>query len=275
MNRLLSSLLLLICSAVAAAQEPTERDPDPRLGRGAGSPPARSLPEIGMPEEAPTEPTADPRSVVLLERSCESTLDREELTLFANGTVRLRHTILGRGGRVEDATMALGELPPDELAAWVDRVREEDLGETETASAGPGGDWVERCRLTLDYDAMARWIGPPPETERDRSGWWPSGRATYRYGHLDTLSLPLARLLSGVDGIAGRVDAAVGRHSLPNGYRPRAGDVLRRADGVLFRVERNTASKGGWELQGVDQPLAVYVLEDDIPRLFVELVRRR
>jgi hypothetical protein len=228
-----------------------------------------------LPGEPSPDLTGDPRSVVLLERACESTLDREVVTLFANGTVRLRHQVLDRTGGVDDETMALGELPPDELVAWVDRVREEDLGETEGATSGPGGDWVERCRLTLDYDAMARWIGPPREVARDLSGRRPRGRATYRYGHLDTLSLPLARLLSRVDGIAGRVDAAVGRHSLPNGYRPRVGDVLRRADGVLLRVERHTASKGGWELQGVDQPLAVYILEDEIPRLFVELVRRR
>ena len=50
--------------------------------------------------------------------------------------------------------------------------------------------------------------------------------------------------------------------------------MLRRADGILFRVERHTATKGGWELQGVEQPLVIYIIEDEIPKLFVELVRR-
>jgi hypothetical protein len=271
--RLLLFSLLLIGSGFASAQEPTEPDPDPRLGGTAEPPAARS--ELDPAEGSAGDRVRDERSVVLVERVCASTLDREELTLFANGTVRLRHTVLGQSGGPEKPSMALGELPPDELEAWVDRLREEDLGDTEAATSGPGGDWVERCRLVLDYDAMARWVGPAPEPGPDHAGWRPAGTATYRWGRLDSLSLSLARILGLVDGIAARVDPAVGRRSLPPEYAPRAGDVLRRADGVLFRVERPTASKGGWELQAVDQPLVLYVVESEVPHLFVELVRRR
>jgi hypothetical protein len=56
---------------------------------------------------------------------------------------------------------------------------------------------------------------------------------------------------------------------------PRRGDVLRRVDGVLFRVVARTADENGWELQGVEQPLVLYVVGSDVPRLFVELVERR
>jgi len=272
---LLALLLALTCSRFVAAQEPTERNPDPRLP--ASSDAASQEPKLQPPEErsaSAPDRGEDDRSVVLVERVCESTLERQEVTLFANGTVRVRRSGPDADGREGEPDMALGELPPDELAAWTDRIREEDLSETDARSSGPGGDWVERCSLSLDYDAMERWVGPPPRLDRDHSAWHPSGQATYRWGHLDSLSLPLSRLSGLVDAIAARVDLATGRHSLPPDYRPRAGDVLRRADGILFRVERHTATKGGWELQGVEQPLVIYIIEDEIPKLFVELVRR-
>ncbi|HEX2253498.1 MAG TPA: hypothetical protein VHQ65_09545, partial [Thermoanaerobaculia bacterium] len=67
--------------------------------------------------------------------------------------------------------------------------------------------------------------------------------------------------------------------ALPPGYRPRIGDVLRRLDGVLFRVVRPTVEleedgPSGWELQGVQQPLALYIGEGDVAQEFVELVSR-
>ncbi|HEX2163262.1 MAG TPA: hypothetical protein VHM02_04885, partial [Thermoanaerobaculia bacterium] len=78
--------------------------------------------------------------------------------------------------------------------------------------------------------------------------------------------------------LAARTAEGAAAGELPAGYRPRPGDVLRRADGVLFRVVRATAElegmPGGWELHGVVQPLAVYVVEADLPRAFVELVSR-
>jgi len=209
----------------------------------------------------------DERSAVLLRRECVSSLERQEVTLFANGTVRLWD------GPPGEETMALGELAPDELETYVQRLWEEDLSETERLSRGPEGEWVEGCRLVLRYGAMARWLGPPPRRE-DRD-WRPQGDEAFAYRRFDSLSLPLSRIVALVDGMIGRVDRAAGRHTLPPGYRPREGDVLRRGDDVVFRVERRTADKHGWEMQGVEQPLVIYVPEDEIPRLFVELVERR
>lgn len=217
-------------------------------------------------------PTADERSAVLLERTCGSELSRQELTLFANGTVRLRE----RGPEAEDAEaeeeMFLGELAPDELQTYVERLQGEDLGEVEPAVAGPEGAWVEECRLTLHFDAMARWIGRPPQRDADAGDWVPSGELTFRYGRFDRLSLPLSRVVSVLDLIQSRVDRAAGRRTLPPRYRPEVGDVLRRTDGILFRVERPTADGNGWELQGVEQPLTLYVVESEIPDLFTALV---
>jgi hypothetical protein len=208
----------------------------------------------------------DERTSVLVRRECSSRLEREEVTLFANGTVRVWEGPLG------EEKMALGELVPDELETYVRRLREEDLSETERHSQGPEGEWVEGCRLELRYGAMARWLGAPPAGE-DRD-WRPSGDEVFLYRRFDSLSLPLSRVVSLVDAVAARVDRAAGRHSLPPDYRPQEGDVLRRSDDVLFRIERRTADKHGWEMQGVEQPLAVYVPEDEIPKLFVELVER-
>lgn len=223
-------------------------------------------------------PAADERSAVLLERECGSELSRQELTLFANGTVRLRE----RGPDEEEAEaeeeaveMFLGELAPDELQTYVERLQGEDLGEVEPAATGPEGAWVEACRLTLHFDAMTRWIGPPPQRDADAGDWVPSGDLTFRYGRFDRLSLPLSRVVSLLDLVESRVDRAAGRRTLPPRYRPEVGDVLRRSDGVLFRVERPTADGNGWELQGVEQPLTLYVVESDIPELFTEVLADR
>lgn len=269
----LAALFLALAAGLlplaAAAQEPSQ--PAPPAAQRPDLPPLPPLdPSLPGPEAGAGRPSDDPRSVVLLRRNCESSLDREEVTLFANGTVRV---LQGPPGEEE---MDLGELDPDQLRTYADRIRAEDLGETDRRTSGPVGDWVSRCRLELHFDAMERWVGSPPVAPHDGSdGRRSRGDAVFEYGTYGSLSLGLSRVLALVDGISGGVDRAVGRGLLPDDYRPRRGDVLRRADGVLFRVERTTASKDGWELQGVQQPLTLYILKSEIPKLFVELVERR
>lgn len=258
------------------------------------------------------------RGDVLLRRDCRSAIAREEVTLFGNGTVRLRSGPLG------EERMVLVEVTRDEVESLVAAIRAEVYAEAGAGSAGPEGDWVERCLLELPVLAAAapdeepasagaprnaagggeggseggregggdpaggEEAGPvaggpagtartdPPLGPGRPSGDRPATR--FRYGHLDSLSLPLARVVGLIDELAARatLESAAGR--LRADYRPRQGDVLRRADGVLFRVVRSTAPldglPGGWELQGVVQPLAVYVYESDLPREFVELVSR-
>lgn len=269
------------------------------------------------------QPIPGGRGDVLLRRDCRSAIAREEVTLFGNGTVRLRSGPLG------EERMVLVEVTRDEVESLVAALRAEDFAEAGAGSAGPQGDWVERCLLELPVLAEAAagaaepGEGEPgdgtssgevrPDAEEaavsgsDRAGaagdprrgeaasadgdhappegslgpGRPAGdrpATRFQYGHLDSLSLPLARVVALVDELAARVAAGAAAGSLPAGYRPRQGDVLRRADGVLFRVVRDTAAfaemPGGWELQGVVQPLVLYVFEADLPRDFVELVSR-
>jgi hypothetical protein len=221
------------------------------------------------PGEVEARARDDERSAVLLVRECASELGRQELTLFANGTVRLRE-----GPRGEERMM-LGEMPPDVLQGWVDNLRREDLSEADVGSRGPTGDWVESCEVTLSFGTMERWLGPPPVRGRNDADWRPMGDETFIYGRFDSLPLSLSRVIGLLDGLLERVDRAAGRQSLPPRYVPRRGDVLRRVDGVLFRVVARTADENGWELQGVEQPLVLYVVGSDVPRLFVELVERR
>lgn len=272
-----------------------------RRGRRAGrlSGVALAFLAIAIALPAPAQPIPTGRGDVLLRRECRSMIARQEVTLFGNGTVRLRSGPLG------EERMLLIEVTRDEVESLVAALRGEDFTEAGAGSAGPEGDWVERCLLELPVLAAApagvggegssavggeggRVAGEaepsdavatrpdPPLGPGGASGDHPATR--FAYGHLDSLSLPLARVVALVDELALRVEAGAGAGRLPPGYRPRQGDVLRRTDGVLFRVVRATATlegmPGGWELQGVVQPLAVYVLEADLPREFGELVSR-
>ncbi len=231
-------------------------------------------------QAVPAEPTAraaDPREVVLVDRDCTSSSEHQRLTVFANGVVRVR---LGPPG---DERMVLDSLAPDDLAGLVRALAAIDLGEAADAgSAGPEGAGVEHCRLDLPLlvvgSPAARLARvPPAPSDRVETAGPPPSR--FEYGRFDSLSLPLARVVALVDDLVARTLATAPAGSLPRDYRPRPGDVLRRVDGALFRVVRDTADTPdlprGWELQGVEQPLVIYIAEGSIGREFVELVSRR
>lgn len=203
--------------------------------------------------ERPAVETSD-RSRRLARLDCRTALSRRELTLFANGTVRLRE---GEPGEEE---MALAELGPDELDDAVAMLDEVDLSETDAEGGGPRGEWIQRCTLVLTL----------PGREREERS----------FRQFDSQSLALSRAVAILDGIAIRLAPpresadGGGAERLPPDYRPRLGDVLRHADGVLYRVEAFTADGEGVELQGVEQPLVLYVSRGQMGEAFVELVRR-
>ena len=204
---------------------------------------------LARAEESP--PLGDARSRILVRAECRSDLGRREVTLFANGTVRLRD------GLYASEQMRLGELPPDRSAAFVRRFAAEDLREVSTDRAEVGGSWVERCTLDLALDGTAP--------------------RHFAYSRVDALPLALARVLAIVEDLASQVEPrphGAGIEGLPAGYRPALGDRLRRVDGVLFEVAGETADGKGVELRGVEQPLVVYVPKGELARQFIALEAR-
>jgi hypothetical protein len=195
-------------------------------------------------------PPASAKSQVLVRYECRNELGRREITLFGNGTVRLRE------GLKEDPRMTLGELTPDELTAFVARLGGEDLSEVppETDNALDGA-WIETCRFELSLPDA------PPRA--------------FVFGRYDSLQLGLSRLVRIAEDLAAKVDPRARGEHLPAGYEPRTGDVLRRVDGELFLIVGPTADKLGVELSGVNAPLTLYLPKGQLANEFVELVSRR
>ena len=220
------------------------------LAAAAAAPVAASVTAAGgYGGERGGEP-ADDRSTELIRLDCASDLGRREITLFANGTVRLRQGPTGR------EKMALGELGPDELASFVAEASAIDLAESDSDESGLVGPAVERCTVAMTLPGRPLWAR--------------------RFGRFDTLAPSLARLVGLVDGLAERAEQTSPLREGPGlapGYQARPGDVLARNDGVLFEVVADTADGRGVELRGVDQPLTVYVAKGQIGREFGRLVK--
>lgn len=206
------------------------------------------LPFILAALPAPAQ-DADKRSIEIVRYDCTTDTTRREVTLFANGTVRLRE------GWIGNEWMGLTELGPDELQGFLNRLDGEDLSQSRNPEKGVEGAWIERCELRL------RLAGKPLQT--------------YRFGHYDPLPLNLSRVVRIAQELVEKVPITKDKDALPAGYDPRPGDVVKRVgDGALFRVIAFTADGKGVELQGVDLPLQVYVPRDQIRNNFTELVSR-
>ncbi len=210
------------------------------LGSGSGLATSAATPASAE------EDGRDPRTVEVARLDCSRGGDRREITLFANGTVRLRSR-----GSLE--SMRLLELGPDETDDIVATLEEIDLGEVEEGRPVlRGGAWLETCRLRLER---------------------PGGEETlsFHFGRTDALPLALSRVVAVVDELGSRAEISRQESDFPVGYVPRAGDVVRRADGELFRVIAYTTDGNGVELQGVDQPLTLYMPHEEVAGAFVAL----
>lgn len=184
-----------------------------------------------------------------MRRECRTAISWHELTLFANGTLRLKEELN------ESKGMRLAELTPDEVEAYLRRLEEEDLSEVQQGRAEVHGDWVEACELRLNL---------PHRDSRK-----------FSYGRFDSLPLALSRVNFVVDDMFQVVDARSPVSGLPRGYSPRAGDVLERRDGALFEVVGLTGDKRGVELFGLREPLTIYIPLEGMNEHFVAVVRRR
>ncbi len=194
-------------------------------------------------------PSESPRTWEVVRRDCRTSYSREDLTLFGNGTVRLR--------RVDDEKdeMRLAELNPDQVQAFIRRLEAEDLSEVPEGREEVLGAMVERCSLVLRL----------PERAEQR----------FYFGHFDSLPLGLSRLNAIVADLHSEAIDLAPEGGLPRNYFPEPGDILERSDGRRFEVIALTSDRRGVELLGLDDPLTVFVALESLRQQFVGLVERR
>jgi hypothetical protein len=174
---------------------------------------------------------------------------RREVTLFLNGTVRLRQGALGH------EQMMLEELPPDAVQDVLRALRSIQDGPERTPGTVPtlrtGGDWVGRCRFTLSLPA-----GPPE---------------TFEFAEFDTLPLFLRKLVDLADVLSEDVEPLSAKARLPSTYEPELDDILVDGDGFRWVVVRFTTDDRAVEVRGLDQPFTRYVDREAIRELFIGL----
>jgi hypothetical protein len=188
------------------------------------------------------------RSSEVLRFDCASRLGRREVTLFGNGTIMLRDGPIGK------EWMGLAELGPEELQGTLRRLADEDLTDAAHLLPGVVGDWVEKCDLVLELPGRRR--------------------QKFFYGRYDTLPASLFRVQRVAEELAAKVAVVSDAEQLPARYEPRLGDVLKRADGNRFRVVNFTSDRKGIEFDGLDQPLHLVVLKEQMRMEFVAILSR-
>jgi hypothetical protein len=240
--RTVLALAGLAAAAVLLAADPAARAlaADPGGRALAADPGGRALAEVPAPPSG--------RTVEVLRLDCRNEVGRREVTLFGNGTVRLRDGLLGK------EAMGLAELGPDELADLLRRLAAESVSADDRPPRGVSGEWVERCDLVLELPASKVQV--------------------IHFGRYDTLPLGLSHVVQIAQALGDRVKELEGADRLPVGYVARTGDVLKRANGNLYRVVRYTDDKKAVELEGIDQPFELFVPIAEMPNEFKVLVSR-
>lgn len=224
-------------SAEDAAREPAERRPwDAEPQRV----PDRVL--------APGDPR-DPRSVELFYYGCSDELERRDVTLFANGTLRLRK---GPHGVQE---MRLEEIGPVELRTHLNRLlrirASRDFPDQLRLEGSVAGRWIDTCRFQLDLPGFSA--------------------VRLEVGSFDLLPLELKQLQQYADELEGLTRPLVRPDALPPDYEPQIGDVLRTHEGKVYRIRGRTTDGGALELESLDGAWRIFVPEDEFPEYFAAL----
>ncbi len=192
---------------------------------------------------------ADDRSTELMRYECRSSLSRRDVTLFANGTVRLRQ------GPLDDQQLYLDELRREELAGYVRQLRRAQASDQSPAvdlpANAPSGDWVESCEIHLAL----------PDAEP----------VIYSFTAYEIPQLVVARLIHVAEDLAYFTRPPPSAERLPEDYRPRLGDVLRNAEGRKFQVMGLTGDGRGVELAELGTPVMVLVPLAELDQLFLAL----
>lgn len=193
--------------------------------------------------------SADDRSTEVLRYECRTDTVRRETTLFANGTLRLFR------GKIGNEFMGLAELGRDALQGYLNRLSNEDLTNVASPVAGPQGDWIERCSLRLQI--------PGKELR------------SFEFGPFDPLQINFSHVVQIAQELEKKVTVVKDKDELPADYDPRPGDVLKRiGDGLRFRIVAFTGDDKGIELEGIDQPLEIYIARGELRKKFTVLVSR-
>ena len=192
---------------------------------------------------------ADKRSTELFRYRCSNDLGRRDVTLFANGTVRLRQ------GLWEKQELYLDELLHEELAGFVAQLRDiqasADRLQTPFPGSAPQGDWVEQCEIVLALPAAEP--------------------ATWEFSTIQVTPLVISRLIQVAEELAGFTKVLLASQRVPADYQPRPGDILRTVEGGRFRVIRMTADGLGVELDGLDSPVRLFVPLGELGAAFTVL----
>lgn len=190
-------------------------------------------------------PVRSPITTELFKYGCRSEKGREEITLFGNGTLRLRQ------GLQEHPSMFLLELPPPDLEDLKIRMGRLDLEEAQAFGGTFEGEWVGQCLLEVSV------------------GEGPSLRLSFH--QFDILSIGVQRAVELGLELIDRVRLNSTDGGLPPGYAARIGDFLRHLDGRIFEVMGFTSEGRGIELHGVEDPMGLFVATQDLRRVFVAL----
>lgn len=187
----------------------------------------------------------------LADLRCETQLTRRQVTLFANGTVRVKE------GLHEEMDLRLAELDPVTLRGYTERLAELDFSEVDASQILPTqGEWVEECELDLDIPDLAKPL-----------------KESLGFTKFDSLPLSLKRAVELLDDLAAMTHS-INIVQLPVDYEPNTGDVLRRKDGQEFRIIGLTSDGKAIEFQGVVNPLTLYLDVKQLREQFVGIVSR-
>ena len=203
---------------------------------------------LGADEESIRLDVDNPRSHELLDFDCRNSLGRERTTLFANGTLRVW------SGLDADKKIWLRELDIEELAGYAGRLGKLDFSESKPNVHSVGGEWVDQCALAIELPQQS------PQT--------------FRFSLYDSLNLSQQKavdLAREMNLLVDRETRTLGASSLPDDYLARIGDVLERADGSRFRVTSVSKNGESIEMQGIEQPLMMYVELAHLRRDFVSV----
>lgn len=198
----------------------------------------------------------DPRSWELFRHRCGGQLGSRELTLFLDGTVRLR--VRDKEGE----EVRLGQLEAGQLGRTYGQLRaiQQGIGregkEWSRSAAGHGisGEFLQDCEAELRL----------PDLEKK----------LFLFSPLEIPPLWIGQLRQIAEDLAGETEPLQHR-GLPKDYQPRFGDLLRRRDGVVFRFVGATSDKKAWIVEQVGQPLTTYYPVADRDEIFVGLVESR